>query len=107
MNKNDAIIWADKKLALGGETDGGCTMSPDFNFKECCLRHDVMINYNQGITDREADRYLRECIIEHGHPVIAWVYWFWVRISNSVGGALNAAAIGVGLIIFLGLYYFG
>lgn len=107
MDHKKAIEWADKKLTNGGKTNGGCTMSPDFNFKECCKRHDVMINYNQGITDREADRYLRKCIIDHGYPVIAWIYWVWVRLSNNIGGALNAAAITGFFILFLLLYYFG
>lgn len=106
MDKKEAIAWANEKLKdPKAMTDGGCTFAPDFNFKECCRRHDVMINYNQGITDREADQYLRECIADCGYPVIAWIYWCYVRFSNSVGGALNAAAITV-IVAAFGIFAF-
>jgi len=107
MDKLDAIEWADKKLEdPDAQTDGGCTMSPDFNFKLCCLRHDVMINYNQGISDKQAHRILRECMTDRDHPYLAWLYWFYVSFSSAVGGPLNAAAItvisvGIGVITWL------
>jgi len=97
MDKAEAIIWADKRRLI--EKSDGCTMAPDCDFTECCERHDMMIRFNQGITDKEADRYLRECIIDHGHPVKAWIYWLFVRYSNLVGDWRFATA----LLFFAGL----
>ena len=99
VNKKEALKWADDKLK--SETSDGCTMSPDFGFSRCCERHDMMIRYNQGISDKEADRYLRECITSHGHPYLAWVYWLAVRYFNSVGGWMN----GIALLTFLSLIF--
>jgi len=108
MKKEEAIKWAETELKNPkAMTDGGCTFAPDFTFKECCKKHDVMINYNQGITDKEADLYLRECIADSGYPKIAWIYWFWVRFSSMVGGAFNAAFIGVVGISVLIYFIFG
>jgi len=106
MDKLNAIEWADKKLAEGEPSDG-CTLAPDFNFKKCCQRHDVMIRFNQGITNREADQYLRECIIDHGHPFLAWVYWIFTRYSNIVGGWQNAIAISIGVTLIGSLILWG
>jgi len=108
MNDKDAYVWAINKVAQPGyRSDGGCTMSPDFNFKECCLRHDVMMNYKQGIDDRQAHRILRKCIASKGHPVLAWVYWSAVTAASNLGGPLNVAALVGGSGIFGLLYYFG
>ena len=94
MNKLEAIEWADKKIAEGEPSDG-CTMAPDFGFSHCCKRHDMMIRFNQGITNREADRYLRECIHDHGHPVKSWVYWAAVRYANIIGDWKFATVLAV------------
>jgi len=102
MNKLEAIEWADNILEQGEPSDG-CTAAPDFGFSHCCKRHDVMLRFNQGITARQADRYLRECIQDHGHPVLSWVYWAFVRYSNIVGDWRFATF----LLFFFGVIVFG
>ena len=89
-----AIAWADKKLMDPHvQTDGGCTMSPNFNFKDCCIKHDVMMNYDQGIKPRQAHRILRKCVASRGHKYLAWLYWTGVSFSSMVGGPINAVFI--------------
>lgn len=63
-----------------GKTDG-CTMSPDLNFIECCIEHDL--NYRgdgDSVSRSEADKRLRICITSRGHGIVAWVYWAAVRV---------------------------
>lgn len=71
-----AATWA----RLRGKTDG-CTLSPDFDFRECCDLHDVRYRANpERITRAEADRALRVCIRSKGYRVLPWVYWGFVRV---------------------------
>jgi hypothetical protein len=107
MDKKPAIIWADNKLAEPGVESDGCTLAPDYNFRKCCERHDVMIRFNQGITDAEADRYLRECIVEHGHPKKALLYWVFSRLSSLLGGWQNVVALILGTVSIGLLVAFG
>jgi len=108
MKDEEAVTWASEKLKESNvKTDGGCTFSPDFNFKECCLLHDVMRNYSQGILDKQADKIFRECIKSRGHPVIAWIYWGFVRYESTVSGVANAVAIIVFATVTTLLYFFG
>jgi hypothetical protein len=60
----------------------GCTMSPDFDFRDCCVRHDL--DYWRGdVTRAEADRRLRQCIKEKGYVVLPWIYWAGVRLFGA------------------------
>lgn len=57
----------------------GCTSSPDFDFRDCCIRHDF--DYWGGrVTRKTADKRLKECIIENGHPYLARIYYAGVRL---------------------------
>ena len=105
MDKEEAISWADNKLRT--DDSDGCTLAPDFGFSICCRRHDVMIRYNQGITDKDADLYLRECITDHGYQKTAFVYWFFARVSNLVGGWQNLVALIVGSALITAIYFWG
>ncbi len=108
MNNKSAKDWAIRKLKdPDAMTDGGCTYAPDFTFKECCKKHDVMINYNQGIDNKQADGILKECITKAGYPKIAVIYWLFVRYTGTVGGSLNAVAIIVIPVIIGLLWKFG
>lgn len=65
---------------LRSETDG-CTMSPDMNFEQCCIEHDLHYRHNsENISRAEADARLRRCIAGKNHAVVAWAYWFAVRV---------------------------
>lgn len=56
----------------------GCTMAPDFNFVQCCVAHDY--NYADQMDRKEADLRFLSCIISKGHPVLAYIYYFAVRL---------------------------
>ncbi len=61
--------------------ENGCTLTPDFDFVDCCNRHDLC--YCQGCTeaDRElCDERLRVCIRQTGHPTLAEIYFRGVRV---------------------------
>lgn len=62
----------------------GCTMSPDFNFRACCIAHDRA--YWAGGTAKQrlaADTAFRECVTAKGHPVLAWFYFWGVRAGGA------------------------
>ena len=65
----------------------GCTLSPDFNFKECCNEHDI--DYmTKRVSRRESDKKLRQCIAKKGvgfynYRVLPWVYWAGVRVFGG------------------------
>jgi hypothetical protein len=46
----------------------------------CCEQHDKDYGRESTISRREADKKLRLCVIEKGHPVRAWVMWVGVRV---------------------------
>ena len=69
-----------------------CTLFPDGNWSDCCEQHDDDYKYGE-VTKREADSYMKECIIASGHPTIAevmyegvsvfgWLPWFNHRRRN-------------------------
>lgn len=59
----------------------GCTLAPNFNFKQCCIEHDYLRRYKI-ISKSKADKNLRECINSKGHPILAWIYWIFVRVAG-------------------------
>ena len=83
MTLEEARLWAKKLLAEGHLSDG-CTHARDRNFKECCQMHDLL-RYVAPVKRHEADRLLRLCIANHGHPVLAWVYWLAVVVARKLG----------------------
>lgn len=73
----------ERKRSPDFETDG-CSWSPDFNFRCCCIRHDI--DYWAGGTkqDRlEADQRMRDCIRSYNRPILAWIYYIGVRIFGN------------------------
>jgi len=62
-------------------TSDGCTGVPDFNFKQCCEKHDFYYRNITNVTRIQADRKLRDCIKEKWKlPVLPWVYFLGVRL---------------------------
>ena len=80
MKLNEARAWSVARQADGHESDG-CTYSRDWNFSECCVMHDLLRRLAP-IPPAEADKLLRLCIADKGHPVMAWVYWFGVSLAR-------------------------
>lgn len=67
--------------ALRAESDG-CSMSPDFNFTDCCIAHDLA--YRKGIGSRKAaDAELRCCIQGKGYVLLPGLYWLAVRVFGK------------------------
>jgi hypothetical protein len=63
----------------------GCTMSPDLNFKDCCIEHDRAYHAGGTRLERaEADRIFARCIVARGHSVfLALLYWMGVRLFGG------------------------
>lgn len=64
-------------------TCNGCSFAPDFDFRICCHEHDKIYTF-QSEPRRVGDRRLRKCIKNEGHPILAWVYWVFVRIFGWI-----------------------
>ena len=63
---------------------GGCSGAPDFNFHGCCVTHDLAYWRGGSCRERlEADRVLRSCISDAGHPVLARIYFLGVRVGGA------------------------
>lgn len=71
-------------------TTDGCSASPEgvpsdkTAWLHCCLEHDI--SYWQGgprSLKLAADRKLRSCIAESGHPTIAQIYYYAVRAGGG------------------------
>jgi hypothetical protein len=84
MNLDQAERFRLKKRIDGAQSDG-CTFAPELG-TPCCEMHDYLRRFKpDGMTAREADKLLRQCIAKKGHPVFSWIYWVFVRISNLFG----------------------
>ena len=62
----------------------GCTFAPSFGFDHCCIEHDRA--YWLGGTSEErkaADLAFRDCIHSAGHPILAGIYYWAVRIGGT------------------------
>ena len=59
----------------------GCTLSPDFEFYDCCYDHDVAYHF-QHCSRWAADRRLRQCIRAEGYILLPWIYWVGVRLAG-------------------------
>jgi len=65
------------------KTDG-CSASPDFNFRQCCVEHDKA--YWRGGTcaeRRAADQALKRCIADNDHGSLSSIYYASVRAFGS------------------------
>ncbi|RMH20074.1 MAG: DUF1353 domain-containing protein [Gammaproteobacteria bacterium] len=61
----------------------GCSLWPDGDIADCCVRHDYL--YWQGGSPAErkrADQSLRRCVTEKGHPLEAWTMYVGVRLGG-------------------------
>jgi len=62
----------------------GCSGFPNGDWLECCVRHDL--RYWMGGTHEErtnADSALKRCVADKGHPVIAKLMHFGIRIGGA------------------------
>lgn len=62
----------------------GCSFWFDGDWKICCLRHDKL--YAAGGTKQQrkfVDKLLRRCVLKKGHPIMAQVMYFGVRIFGG------------------------
>jgi hypothetical protein len=61
----------------------GCSCFPDGRWVVCCVKHDL--NYWMGGNGKErsdADLELKRCVSEKGHPVVAELMYYGVRIGG-------------------------
>lgn len=95
MNLEEAEKFRQKKRAelekSGNFTSDGCTFAPELG-TPCCEMHDYLRRFkptdpdtSKPITTAASDKLLRQCIAKKGHPVFAWIYWAFVRLSNLFG----------------------
>lgn len=82
MTLDEARAWAAARLAEGYTSDG-CTLVRDFNFTDCCKMHDLLRRLTP-VSPAEADKLLRLCIADRGHPRLAWVYWLAVVLARKL-----------------------
>ena len=70
--------------------DGRCTCSPNGNYQSCCAFHDLQVMDSRIQKSSEmrlkADRNLRKCITDKGHPLIGMIYYYVVRTSATLHG---------------------
>lgn len=67
----------------------GCTLVPDGDWVECCELHDEL--YAVGGTRecrRNADMVLRRCIEAKGHPHVARIYYYGLRVFGWMRGGV-------------------
>jgi len=61
----------------------GCSCWPDGYWVECCIKHDLL--YWIGGTREErkrADLELKKCVLDKGHPIVARMMYFGVRLGG-------------------------
>lgn len=83
-----AADYSDEALSdIVNGCSGGVTwfynrfMSRDIGCRYCCDEHDVAYHEGGSWADRRlADRRFRECMIDSGRPVRAWLFWAAVRL---------------------------
>ncbi len=74
-------IWEEPLPPHAFKSDG-CSCWPDSDWVECCIEHDLV--YWMGGTrheKKEADKKLKECVSQKGHPVIATIMYYGVRVG--------------------------
>ena len=70
----------DEKKAF---TSDGCSMFPDYRWKDCCVKHDKIYWNGGSSSDRkDADMKLYRCVKEKGYPFIAKIMYIGVRIGG-------------------------
>ena len=65
-------------------TTDGCSAWPDHTWSDCCVEHDI-IYWCGGNAElrRRADGGLRDCVAQRGHPSVAEVMHFGVRLGGA------------------------
>ena len=59
-------------------------MAPDFDFGDCCDRHDARYWSGGSAAQRlHADQVFRACVADAGHPLAAGLYYYAVRIGGT------------------------
>lgn len=91
MTKGEQMAYREGEF--NPEKSDGCTLigkpykwitGKDLSFKSCCIEHDRAYWYGGTRGQRrDADEALRDCVIDHGHLIIAWIMWTAVRIFGS------------------------
>lgn len=94
-HEDDPALWTEAWKTWEGFNPDGCTASPDFTFKDCCIQHDYYYKYHthrtsgEPISRAEADKKLRECIANRKvlktkwhYKLLPWVYWLGVRVGG-------------------------
>ena len=62
----------------------GCTLSPDFDFVQCCNEHDLSYWRGGSVQMRkQADEVFRQCIADQGHPFLSVLYYYGVRVGGA------------------------
>ena len=58
-----------------------CSFVPDLDVGECCADHDIAYQIGGSETDRgDADLAFRTCIRSEGRPIVAFIYYWGVRL---------------------------
>jgi len=61
----------------------GCSCFPDGDWVECCVRHDLVYWMGGAREERKtADAALRKCVSDKGHPIIAGLMYYSVRMGG-------------------------
>lgn len=61
----------------------GCSMWPDSDWAECCVKHDLIYWFGGESEKRKsADKNLSECVNSVGHPILSKVMYVGVRIAG-------------------------
>ncbi len=68
----------------------GCTFAPDGSWGSCCIIHDHA-KRNKAISNKQADELLLDCMKDRANPVLAYLYFSFVRIQSS----LNVSPFGL------------
>ena len=64
------------------KTDG-CTLAPEFDFRNCCDEHDLTYCKGGSEADRlRADEVFRDCIREKPHAILGDLYYLGVRFGG-------------------------
>lgn len=77
-------------MFTGGPQDNLCTCAPQGNWGLCCYDHDAACiaarECNSAEMRLKADRTLRDCIRQKGHPIVAEIYYMAVRTWVNIKG---------------------
>jgi len=79
-----SCLRADQRLPPHAFTTDGCSMSPDGDWSDCCVDHDIAYWCGGSRDDRrEADRRLASCVVARGH---SHGFGECVRLAVRAGG---------------------